>query len=370
MRQLRPACTEIVIGVDSRLDPGRLGHYAEVADRLLRYEFVDSVEQAIPWILSQCTGEWVMQVDGDEVFSPALIEQLPELTRSKEAFQYWTPCFWLYPDAAHYLAQPPWQFTAPRLWRNDPATAWHTALSHGDTEPTYPSKYLREGFYHLALLLEDLAARRQKVSHYLSIASIHPRPEIEVSVPAFYLPEDDRRFGIEPVPVPDHDRAAIAEVVSASGDEKPGPPARDIPLFTWSEIQRVWPYRRLPDEAYRGELKLFERPLRFDRGQRRPVTMRVTNLGSEHWPGMNRAPSIKLSHRWLIASEGTGQEPWIDTLLPASLPPAADALVRVPVTAPEVSGDHSLEFTLVHDDLVETREIRRFSAVSLPVHVE
>src|SRR5271167_4075420 len=50
MRQLRPVSTEIVVAVDSRLDPQRLGRYAEVADRLLRYEFVDSAEQVAPTI--------------------------------------------------------------------------------------------------------------------------------------------------------------------------------------------------------------------------------------------------------------------------------------------------------------------------------
>ena len=111
LRQLRPVSEEIVVAVDSRLDPHRLGRYAEVADRLLRYEFADSAEQAIPWITTQCTGDWILRVDGDEVVSPTLIERLPELTTARDVFQYWLPCRWLFPDAGHYLAQPPWHFS-------------------------------------------------------------------------------------------------------------------------------------------------------------------------------------------------------------------------------------------------------------------
>ena len=100
LRQLRPVSDEIVVAVDSRLDPHRLGRYAEVADRLLRYEFVDSAEQAaFPGSPSQCTGDWILRIDGDEVVSPTLIERLPELTSARDVFQYWLPCRWLFPDA-------------------------------------------------------------------------------------------------------------------------------------------------------------------------------------------------------------------------------------------------------------------------------
>ena len=217
LRQLRPFADEIVAAVDSRLDPHRLGRYAEVTDRLLRYEFVDSAEQAAPWIASQCNGDWILRIDGDEVMSPALIERLPELTGARDVFQYWLPCRWLFPDAEHYLAQPPWHYSSPRLVRNDPATRWHAGLSHGRFEPVFPSVHLSEGFYHLTLLVKDLAYREAKVARYLSIQSSHSRRVLEDDVTAFYLPERDRRFGIAPVPVPARDRAAIAEVLAAVG---------------------------------------------------------------------------------------------------------------------------------------------------------
>jgi hypothetical protein len=369
MRQLRPVADEIVVAVDSRLDPERLGRYAEVADRLLRYEFVDSSLQAVPWIVSHCTGEWILQIDGDEVLSSALIERLPELMSSRDVFQYWLPCRWLYPDAEHYLAQPPWHFNGLRLVRNDPATLWHAALSHTPFDPVFPSVHLSQGFYHLSLLVNDRAYREAKVARYLSIASSHDREVLEMDLQAFYVPELDERFGVAPVPVPPADRAAIEEVLNTTRAERPGPPAAEIPMWSWSEIQRFWPRRVLPEEAYRGRIEAFERAPRLYADQRRPFTLRVTNTGTEHWPGMSREPWIKLAHRWPASSDADASA-WTGTSLPASIAPGASVLVPVEIEAPKGAGRQTLECELVHEDPLNGTVIRRFGATSLPVDVE
>ncbi|HEY2282781.1 MAG TPA: hypothetical protein VGH60_04440 [Solirubrobacteraceae bacterium] len=367
MRQLRPIADEIVIAVDSRLDPQRLGRYAEVADRLLRYEFVDSSLQAAPWIFKQCTGEWILQIDGDEVLGPSLIRQLPELVAARDMFQYSLPCRWLYPDAERYLAQPPWHFSATRLVRNDPSMLWHGGLSHGPFEPVFPSVHLSEGIYHLSLLVNDVAYREAKVAHYLSIASNHDREVLKTDVTAFYVPELDERFGVAPVPVPHGDRAAIKEVLSASGEELPS--SEEVPLCSWSEIQRAWPRRTLAKEAYQGKIEAFERTPRLRAGERRQLTVRVTNAGSEHWPGLDRDPWIKLAHRWLTPQCATPAG-WVDTCLPASLAPGADALVPMTIEAPPSAGRHSLKLALLHEDALRANVIRRFAETSLPIDVE
>lgn len=368
MRQLRDVADEIVIAVDSRRNPGRLGRYAEVADRLLRYEFADSSLQAVPWIVAQCSGDWLLEIDGDEVFSPTLVERLPELTEARDVFQYRIPCRWLFPDATHYLAQPPWHFNARRLVRNDPATLWHAGLSHTPFDPVFPAVDLDEGFYHLSLLVNDVAYREAKVAHYLSIKSTHSRRVLEDDVTAFYLPERDRRFAAAPVPVPIRDHAAIAEVLAATGDELPSPAAKDIPLASWSDIQCVWPQRALSEQAYRGAIEAFESAPVLQCGEQRPFTVRVLNKGSEHWPGLSREPWVKLSHRWLTSS-GAPSQTWIDTCLPASLPPGSSALVPMPLKAPPQAGAHTLELTLVHADTQSAEIVRRFAATSLPVEV-
>lgn len=369
LRQLRPVADEIVLAVDSQLDPNSLGRYAEVADRLLRYEFVDSVEQAMPFVAAQCTGDWILRIDGDELLTPALIAQLPELIRARDIFQYWLSCRWLFPDADHYLAQPPWHWSTPRLVRNDPATLWHRGLSHGRFEPLFPSVHLSEGYYHLALLVKDIAFREAKVAHYLSIQSGHSRRVLEDDVTAFYLPEQERRFGVTPVPVPISDRVAIAEVLGASGEELSGSPTEEIPMWSWSEIQRFWPRRTLSDDAYRGEIETFERAPRLYGGQQRLLTVRVSNTGTEHWPGLDREPWIKLSHRWL-AVEGLADGEWTDTWLPAGLAAATSALVPMAIEAPLRAGPHTLELSLVHEDLLSGGILKRFAGASLSIDVE
>jgi hypothetical protein len=369
MRQLRPVADEIVVAVDSRLDPERLGRYAEFADRLLRYEFVDSAEQAAYCIASQCAGDWVLRIDGDEVIAPRLIERLPELISVRDVVQYWMPCRWLFPDARHYLAQPPWHFSAARLVRKDPATLWHNGVSHGQFEPTFPSAYLSEGFYHLSLLVHDLPYREAKVARYLSIQSAHDRRVLEVDLHAFYLPERDRTFGIAPVPVPSVDHAAIDEVLAASDEERPGPPVEEISILSWSEIQRVWPRRTLPEEAYRGRIEVFERAPKLHEGQHRPLTVQVTNTGTEDWPGLGREPRIKLAHRW-PAANGSAPGAWADTCLPASLAPGASALVPIAIEAPRGAGRRTLELNLVHEDALHGEVIRRFAETSLSIDVK
>ncbi len=369
MRQLRPVADEIVIAVNSRVDPHRLGRYAEAADRLLRYEFVDSAEQAVPWIAAQCTGEWILRIDGDELVSPALIERLPQLTGARDVFQYWLPCRWLFPDAGHYLAQPPWHYSSPRLVRNDPATLWHAGLSHGRFEPVFPSAHLGEGYYHLSLLVDDLAHREAKLARYLSIDSGHSRHVLEVDLAAFYAPERDRRFGIAPVPVPAGDRAAIAEVLDAAGEELPGPPAAEVPLYTWEAIQRVWPRRTLPDAAYRGSIEAYERAPRLQCGERRQLTVRVRNAGVELWPGLSQEPLIKLSHRWR-AADGSAPGAWADTYLPARLAAGDAALVPVVIEAPPGAGRSTLELALVHEDPAHGKVLRRFASATLPIEIE
>ena len=171
------------------------------------------------------------------------------------------------------------------------------------------------------------------------------------------------------MPVPSRDRAALAEVLSASGEEQAGPPADEVPMWGWSEIEPFWPRRTLSEEAYQGEIEMFERAPSLYGGQQREVTVHVSNTGPERWPGMNREPWIKLSHRWL-APESAASEGWMDTCLPAGLAPGDSALVPISIEAPMSAGRHTLELELIHEDLLRGDVLKRFAAVSMPIEVE
>jgi len=142
-----------------------------------------------------------------------------------------------------------------------------------------------------------------------------------------------------------------------------------MPMWGWSKIERFWPRRTLPDEAYQGEIEIFERSPRLYGGQQRQLTVHVSNTGPERWPGMNREPWIKLSHRWLAVESASPVE-WTDACLPASLAPGDSALVPISIEAPPNAGRHTLELALVHEDPLRSSVIRRFAETSMPIDVE
>ena len=64
---LRPVADEIVVAADSRVDVGALRAYDDVADRVVRFEFRPPVDRPRAWLAAQCTGDWLLSIDGDEV---------------------------------------------------------------------------------------------------------------------------------------------------------------------------------------------------------------------------------------------------------------------------------------------------------------
>ncbi|HEV3229805.1 MAG TPA: hypothetical protein VGY97_10040, partial [Solirubrobacteraceae bacterium] len=64
------------MAADARAAPEDLAAYATVADRLLRYEY-HGAGRDLPWLLAQCSGDWVLRVDADELASPMLLAVLP-----------------------------------------------------------------------------------------------------------------------------------------------------------------------------------------------------------------------------------------------------------------------------------------------------
>jgi len=108
LNQLRPVADEVVLAVDSRLEEAEAAKYSAAADRLMRYEFCTSTARALAWAHSQCRGDWVLRIDGDEVASPALLSAIPRLVGRRDVLQYHIPRRWLFPDASGWLNELPW----------------------------------------------------------------------------------------------------------------------------------------------------------------------------------------------------------------------------------------------------------------------
>jgi hypothetical protein len=207
MEPLREVADEIVLAADARVDPGA---YRDVADRVVHYKF-ERLEAHLASLHEQCSGDWVLRLDGDEVPSPALVAALPELIADREIRQYWLPRRWLDPAGSGWLDELPW---APdyhnRLVRNDESLRFGGEL-HSGAEPGYPARYLHEPVYHLVCALETREER-----HVRSLRYEIQRPGLVAPGggpfnATFYLPERFARRAPRPLPAADAD--AVNEVL-------------------------------------------------------------------------------------------------------------------------------------------------------------
>jgi hypothetical protein len=143
-------------------------------------------------------------------------------------------------------------------------------------------------------------------------------------------------------------------------------------VFDWAEgsdahapdSNGVVPIRTLPPHAYRARLSTSAiTPMRP--GERRTISVEVTNAGSATWPGDG---SIALGNHWL--SGDCEMLIWSDgrTLLPSSLSPMGRVQLDLELQAPSQPGDYLLEIDLVEEGITWFKE-KRSRAAMLPVIV-
>jgi hypothetical protein len=343
---LRPVAHEIVVVADSRAGADRLGAYESVADRVLRLE-VDYLERHLGWLHAQCSGNWILRLDGDEVVSPALVDALPELIADRRVLQYLLPRRWLYPDARSWLAESPWHPDYQlRLVRNDGLMRFSGRL-HSAAVPLRPARYLDLPIYHLDLLVKDERERRGKAEAYAELRDPLEAPGGGELNRAFYVPEE--RAGALTLPVPTADAEAIAAVVAAVP-----PPARTSaaagPVVSLEESDRHLPWRSLGESAYAAAAELAEGPIRMRPGERRAVHVRFTNHGTETWPwDPEHGPPLVATYRMRNA-RGTvvvGDGP--RTAFPMEVAPGEDCIVPLDTVAPVLPGRYRLEPDVVHE---------------------
>jgi hypothetical protein len=336
---------EIVVAADSRADEERLSAYVSVADRVIPVE-VDYHDRHQAWLHAQCSGDWILRLDGDEVVAPALVQAMPELIADRRVVQYLLPRRWLYPDARHWLAELPWRPDYQlRLVRNDGLMRF-SGLHHSAALPLRPARYLEIPIYHLDLLVNDERARRDKAAAYGNLRDPLEAPGGGDINLAFYAPED--RPGAATLAVPAGDAAAIHAVLNAQAmDRVRLPTLRVVPL---SESDRHLAGRELDESAYAADAELAEGPVRMGPGERRAVHVRFTNRGTETWPWDSElGPPVRASYR-LRNSRGTvvvGDGP--RTSFPCDVGSGESCIVPLDVVAPVVPGDYRLEPDVVNE---------------------
>lgn len=229
LEQLRPGVDEIVVAADSRAPAEDLAEYAAAADRLVRFEW-RGPNRALARLAEECSGDWLLEIAGDEVASPSLVAQLPALTHARGIRQYWVPVRWLHRDAGHYLAGRPWfpDYHA-RLVRND-GTLYCPGVRHSGVEPELPARWLEAPLYHLDLILHGEAERRAKAERNERERPGLPAPGGGALNESYYLPELQAEPALAAVPAADRD--AIEAVLAAGPGRRPAPQPGEVPLST------------------------------------------------------------------------------------------------------------------------------------------
>ena len=361
---LRDVVDEIIIAADSRVKAADLGHYAAVADVLLRFEYRVG-NRHWPWLAAQARGDWLFLLDGDELPSTALIAALRELAADRRVRQYVLPIHWLWPDSSRRLTEEPWcSDHRLRLIRNDGRLTFGAQI-HVLAEPDPPMRFFDElPVYHLDLLLQDRTGREAKAASYDGGQFGLLTPEGLPFNEAYYLPESHagERATVE---LPVEDAEAAERSLRARYDSTLSLDPATVPLHDKAAVVRYARRASLPADAYRGALS-FARPLPPFTAERRDHTVwvYVTNEGTARWPnGDSREPLIRVGVAWQPAGGGPRYEVG-RAFLPHTLDPGERTLVPVEVCGPPSSGPAELVLDLVHE------HVRWFDcALTAPVDV-
>ena len=312
---LRAIADEVVVAVDERVPVAELAPLAGVADRLLRIGSVAWAAQAWAWLHRQCSGDWILRLDADEVCSPALLAALPSLIRRRDVRQYAIHRRWLWPGDGSWLQRPPDRQI--RLHRNDAALHFSGRPGTG-AEPCFPARDVPEPILGLGALL-------------------HP----ERHAPA-------RRRRARSALLDESDRAAARRVLGAQAERAYDAPAP--PVIPAQEVLRHWAGRELSASAYRARVVPLTGPRVLRPAEQRPFHVTIHNESEEAWPGgEDRDPLIRPSYHWLDDAGEVVVFDGLRTALPAPLGPGGTCRMPVSVLAPSSPGEYELRFDLVHE---------------------
>ena len=330
---LRPVADEIVVAVDDRAreSAALLG---DVADRILLFSHAEPADRPIAWLIRSCAGDWIFNIDDDEIPSDGLVRELPLLVGRSDVTHCWVARRWLYPDLSTFLDQPPWNTEYQlRLFRADDRSLRFTDQFHRPVACTGPARFVDAPVWHLDTALATREERQRKALRY-------ERACRGMRVGAFshntglYVPELHAELALSPVPPRELTTIKATLLAPARRSEQlrmeePSPDA----------VERDWPGTPHPPTLYDASISLLAAVPRLVGGVQQTIDVRVENQGDCVW---RCGDAITLGTRWDDV-EG------IRTTLPADVAPGDAAVVPLHVIPPDEAGAHVLEIDLVHE---------------------
>lgn len=343
---LRVVADELVVALDAgRVTTERSGAYDDLADVVLLAPYEPPLERSLAWLHAECSGDWILRVDGDEVASAALVGMLPVVMGDRACTHAWIPRRWLFGDVNQMLDQRPWwpDFQL-RLVRNDPELLRFPGSVHTSVEVPGNAVFLPGPLYHADLLLVSEADRELKVRRYE-----RQRPGVRIAGwpmnRAYYLPE--RRADPLTAAVPPEDGAAVRRLVDGAG----APPARDKPgrgrKVRRQDIDEHRERSRAAPVRAEGEVRLLSSDRELVANEFVTLMAEVRNTGACSWltSGRGVSPTL-LSYQWL-AQDGSVAVEGIRTPLPADVDPGTERVVALPLSAPDHAGIMGLRVGLL-----------------------
>ena len=338
---LRDIAMEIVIAAGGPVDETDLSCYREVADRVYSIEF-EFVERHLAWLHAQCSGDWILRLDGDEIPSPEMIAEVLLALEDRQVNAVYFARRTLCPTIERYIAQEPWypDFQL-RMVRNDGAMRF-SGLVHSSAERTLPARLLETPIYHLPMILAGPQERRARAERYERF-----RPGL---IAPAGLPVNDALLpeaipGLLTAPVPHDDVELIEAVLAASTPARAPGAVVSVPLH---ETDTLWASRAFADSAHRASITVIGAPLPFRPDERRPIYFKVRNEGTELWgwdPSIG--PYLHVVHR-LLDGDGVPTDDWRPSFFTEWVRPGAETIVPGHLDAPAAPGRYTLQVRVRH----------------------
>nr|MDP9020675.1 hypothetical protein [Actinomycetota bacterium] len=154
---VRPHVDEVVVGIDEDADPEVLDACADLADRRLTLALRQAAgPQVLAWVHHQCTADWILSLDADEVPGAALLENVRTLLADRRPAALCLETRWVYPDPGTYIVSPPWgSDMRPRIVHNLPGIWRFGAPNPTHMEVAGELRYVDLPIYHLDLVISS-----------------------------------------------------------------------------------------------------------------------------------------------------------------------------------------------------------------------